>query len=100
MIVFKDLSNEIPFKIFHEKYHKAISLKQKNIEAMSIASFDKDRSKVDTRYVNLKFIIDNKFIFFTNYNSPKSLAFQSFNQIAALFYWPSINTQIRIRGNI
>ena len=39
------------------------------------------------RFVNLKFIDNDKFIFFTNYNSPKSLAFETHNQISGLFFW-------------
>ena len=31
-----------------------------------------EKSEVDSRYVNLKFIECKKFIFFSNYNSPKS----------------------------
>ena len=57
-------------------------------------------SEVDSRYVNLKFISNDEFIFFSNYNSPKASSFNSHNQIAALVYWPSINVQIRMRAKI
>ena len=39
-------------------------------------------------------------LFFSNYNSPKAKAFHSHNQIAVLFFWPSINTQIRMKAFI
>lgn len=100
MIIFKNLSNETPYIIFKQKYHQALNLKQNNIEAISISSYDKKNSEVDSRFVNLKFIDGNKFIFFSNYNSPKSRAFSSFNQISALFYWSTTNVQIRMKAKI
>ena len=56
--------------------------------------------EVDSRYVNLKFVSNNEFIFFSNYNSPKASSFISHNQIAALIYWPTINVQIRMKAKI
>ena len=73
---------------------------QKNINAISISSYDKLNDKVDSRYVNLKIIDDNKFIFFSNYSSPKSLQFSQCKNIAALIFWNSINIQIRIQAEI
>lgn len=100
MIGFKNLINERPYLIFKEKYDEAIYNKQRNIEAMSISTYHPERKEVDARYVNLKFIEHDKFIFFTNYKSPKANAIKQHNQIAALFLWPSINTQIRMRAFI
>ena len=100
MIVFKDIDNIPPYSTFKEKYHEALKNGQKNIEAMSISSFNVDNNEVDSRFVNLKFIDNDNFIFFTNYNSPKSIAFKNHNQISALFYWHSINVQIRIKAFI
>ena len=86
MIKFNKLSKDMPYLLFKEKYDQALYLNQKNIEALSISSYNKDKNEVDSRFVNLKFINGNKFIFFTNYNSPKSLAFSSHNQIVGLFF--------------
>ena len=100
MIIFKNLNENTPFEIFKMKYELAVAHGQKNIEAMAISSFNKKLNQVDSRYVNLKFVEDSDFIFFSNYNSPKSLAFESHNQISALLYWSAINTQIRIKAKI
>ena len=100
MIQFKDLNQETPYQFFQEKYDEALNAGQRGIEAISISSYNKDISEVDSRYVNLKFISNDEFIFFSNYNSPKALSFNSHNQIAALVYWPSINVQIRIKAKI
>lgn len=100
MIKFKNLSQERPYKLFREKYDEAVDNGQKSIEAISISSFNKDLEEVDSRFVNLKLISQNEFIFFSNYNSPKALAFSSYNQISALIYWHSTNTQVRMKAKI
>jgi len=100
MIEFKNLYQEAPYLIFKEKYYKAIDAGQKNIEAIAISSYNIEKNEVDSRFVNLKFINEGKFIFFSNYNSPKSIAFNSNNQVGVLLYWPSINIQIRMKAKI
>jgi len=100
MIRFIDLSQDTPYSILEQKYNKALDAGQKNIDAVSISSYNPKKNEVDSRFVNLKFINKEEFIFFTNYNSPKSQAFMLNNQIAALIYWPSINIQIRLKSFI
>jgi len=100
MIKFNKLNKGLPFLLFKEKYEEALDAGQKNIEAISISTFNKNIDEVDSRYVNLKFIINDEFIFFSNYNSPKAVAFNTHNKIAALVYWSSINVQIRIKAQI
>jgi pyridoxamine 5'-phosphate oxidase len=98
MIQFNNLNQEIPYQLLKEKYDEALNAGQRGIEAISIASYNKEISEVDSRYVNLKFVTNDEFIFFSNYDSPKASSFNSHNQIAALVYWPSINVQIRMRA--
>lgn len=100
MIEFKNLSNETPYLILKEKYDESLKANQQNIEAISISSYSDESKEVNARYVNLKFVDDKKFIFFSNYLSPKSKEFNNHNQITALIYWNSINIQIRIKALI
>tara|TARA_B100000900_G_C20560778_1_gene708790 strand:+ start:772 stop:1368 length:597 start_codon:yes stop_codon:yes gene_type:complete len=100
MIQFNNLNQEIPYQLFKEKYDEAIDAGQKGIEVISISSYNKEISEIDSRYVNLKFITNDEFIFFSNYTSAKAASFNSHSQIAALVYWPSINVQIRIKAQI
>tara|TARA_B100000963_G_scaffold335212_1_gene329135 strand:+ start:2464 stop:3060 length:597 start_codon:yes stop_codon:yes gene_type:complete len=100
MIKFNNLNQEIPYQLFKEKYDEAIDAGQKGIEAISISSYNKQVSEIDSRYVNLKFITNDEFIFFSNYSSSKASSFNSHNQIAALLYWSSINIQIRMKAQI
>jgi pyridoxamine 5'-phosphate oxidase len=100
MIKFINLIQDEPYRIFKTKYEEALNANQKNIDAISISSYNKSLEEVSSRFVNLKFVEKEKFIFFSNYNSPKSNDFESHKQIAALFYWPKINLQIRLKGII
>ena len=89
-----------PYDIFRKYYEEARKKEQKIIEATSISSYDKKNSIVDSRFVNLKYVIDDEWIFFSNYNSPKSIQFKSHEQISAVIFWNSINIQIRMKAKI
>ena len=64
MIKFNNLIQETPYLLFKEKYDEALKKDQKAVEAISIASYNKQMSEVDSRNVNLNFISIDKFIFF------------------------------------
>lgn len=100
MIKFINLNQGTPYSVFKDKYNASFYAKQKNIEAICISSFSSKNKEVNARYVNLKFINDREFIFFSNYNSNKSDDFNSHNQITASIYWSNINVQIRMKAYI
>lgn len=100
MIEFINQSSETPYILFKNKYDDAIKADQKAIEAISISSYSSSLHEVNSRYINLKIIDNEDFIFFSNYNSPKSIEFKSHSQICALIYWNTINIQIRIKAKI
>ncbi len=100
MINLEKISEKEPYKVFLD-YHNAAKLNgQKNVEAISISSFNFENNQVESRYVNLKYIIDEEWIFFSNYNSKKASDFSSHDQISVLFYWDLLNVQIRIKAHI
>ncbi len=100
MIVFKNNNDLEPYKKLRELYDLALSKNQLNIEAVLIASFSHEDNEVDSRFVNLKCINNEKFIFFTNYESPKSKQFASHSQISAVIYWNKVDIQIRMKAKI
>jgi|TARA_B110000967_G_C18695848_1_gene465339 pyridoxamine 5'-phosphate oxidase len=100
MIKFNKLNQETPYLKFKEKYDEAMNANQKNIEALCISSYSHDLNEVNSRFVNLKFIDDKDFIFFSNYNSPKSEEFRSHDQVTVVIFWNNINIQIRIKALI
>ena len=98
MIKFNDIPSYKPYELFKDYYEKALSAGQSSIEAICISSSIND--EVDSRFVNLKYITGDEWIFFSNYNSPKALQFLDNKNIACIFYWNKINIQIRLKAKI
>lgn len=100
MINIEDISKEGPFEIFRQHFTLALKNKQSFIDACAISSFNTSTKEINSRFVNIKYIKNNEFIFFSNYNSPKAVEFSLHDQITALFFWNKTNTQIRIKAKI
>ena len=100
MIKINERNNSKPYDYFESLYKKALEAKQKNIEAIAISSYSPKTQELSSRFVNLKYIIDDEWIFFSNYQSPKALDFESHKNVSGLFFWQNINTQIRIKARI
>jgi len=100
MITITNLNSSTPYRLFEKFYNEALARKQYSVEAIAISSYSQIKKEVDSRFVNLKFITDNEWIFFSNYESQKSIQFKENNQISALVYWNKINVQIRMKGMI
>ena len=75
MIEFINLNRSEPYCIFEDLYKKAINKKQKHIEAIAISSINEKMNSPDSRFVNLKYVINDEWIFFSNYESPKAEQF-------------------------
>lgn len=100
MIAISKISQEEPYLLFENFYKEALQKKQTSIEAASVSSFNSNTNEVESRFVNIKYLIDKKFIFFSNYNSLKANNFQNHDQISLLFYWNKIDVQIRIKAKV
>ncbi len=100
MIDISNISKKSPYKKFKQTYSEALAANQPNIEAICISSFDKEKQESDSRFVNLKYIINDDWIFFSNYLSPKANQFQNCEKISAVFFWSEINVQIRLKAKI
>ena len=100
MIKMLTINQSEPYKIFENKYNEALSKNQKAIEAIAISSYNVTNKEVESRFVNLKYIKGDEWIFFSNYESIKASSLNGHSQISALFYWKAINTQIRIKACI
>ena len=100
MIKFINLSKDEPYQIFKNTYDEALKKNQEAIDAVCISSFDINQNQPDARYVNLKYIKGDEWIFFSNYEGSKDHQFRKCNNISATFYWQKTNTQIRIKAKI
>ena len=100
MINFISENKAYPYIKLKKLFKEAAKCNQESLEAILIASYAKDNMEVNARFVNLKIIDNEEFIFFSNYKSPKSQEFNSHEQISAVLFWNKINTQIRIKAVI
>jgi pyridoxamine 5'-phosphate oxidase len=67
------------------------------VNAMSIASIGLDNFP-KTRVVLLKQVIDEGFLFYTNYNSEKGQAISNNPNVCLSFFWPNLERQVIIKG--
>ena len=100
MINISNISNKSPYIKFKCLYKEALAAEQSNIEAICISSFDHENKESNSRFVNLKYIIDDEWIFFSNYSGPKAKEFDCCPNISAVFFWHKTNTQIRMKAKI
>ena len=70
----KNLPNLKPYSVFKNFYNLAIENNQQYVEAISISSFNKDIDEVQSRMVNLKYIQNEEWIFFSNTYHPSQKA--------------------------
>ncbi len=86
-----------PFTLFDAWLEEAAQRGDRDPTAMALATADA-QGRPDVRMVLLKYIIDERFIFFTNVTSPKGRQLEENPHAALLFYWPRLERQVRVRG--
>lgn len=86
-----------PIQQFEKWLQEAISSKVADATAMTIATVNAQH-KPALRVVLLKGIERGCFVWFTNYQSNKGQAIASNPHVAAVFFWPEMERQIRIEG--
>jgi len=75
------------------------AIKSGNIDptAMTLSTVDESNSP-SSRIVLIKKIDQNRLIFFTSYKSRKAREIQNRSGVAAHFYWPELERQVKIAG--
>lgn len=88
-----------PYELFDIWYKKAEEQMKGSSEtnAMSVSTADKD-GNVSSRIVLLKEYSNEGFVFFTNYLSRKAKNISHNNRVALLFFWETMQQQVRIEG--
>jgi pyridoxamine 5'-phosphate oxidase len=94
----KDLKSD-PFQQFADWFGEAVSTRQPQANAMTLATVD-EKNHPHARMVLLKDHGPEGFSFFTNYESNKSHNLDARPFAAIVFYWPGLNLQIRIEGDV
>lgn len=89
--------NISPFAQFETWWSQANASQIDEPNAMTLATTAQD-GRVDARIVLLKGFSEQGFVFFTNYNSNKSIQLSSHNQCGLLFFWKELERQVKING--
>jgi pyridoxamine 5'-phosphate oxidase len=101
----KDLHADpiVQFEIWFEQARAANAKlapeKIEDVNAMTLATADK-QGRPSARIVLLKGIDQRGFLFFTNYESRKGKELSDNPQAAAVFYWPDLERQVCIAGEV
>lgn len=89
--------NPSPLKQFAIWLDQAMEKEDNEPTAMTLATVDQF-GYPSARMVLLKYYSENGFIFFTNYDSQKGKDIANNHNVALLFFWNSLERQIRIEG--
>lgn len=94
------LENEVqndPVRQFDQWFREALKAEVHEPNAMTLATAGKN-GQPSARIVLLKGYDPKGFVFYTNYNSRKSLQLQENPLAAMIFFWPELERQVRIEG--
>ena len=92
-------THEDPFIQFDNWFEEVASLDPDDVNSMTLATATPNGIP-STRVVLLKGIEQNKFIFYTNYQSQKGREMEANPAVCLNFYWPLLNRQVRIDGKV
>lgn len=88
-----------PFKQFEKWLQEAIDAKVEEPTAMILGTVSPE-GRPSTRTVLLKGLENQKFIFFTNYNSRKGQHLQTNPFACITFFWPALERQVHVEGEV
>lgn len=90
---------ENPLEQFLQWFEEAKGHKEVAFDAMTLATADSE-GRPSARIVLYKGITEDGFVFYTNYQSRKSIELEENPYACLVFYWPGIYKQIRIEGKV
>jgi pyridoxamine 5'-phosphate oxidase len=88
-----------PMDFFRLWWHEAIDAGIEEANAMTLATVNHEGQPA-ARIVLLKGLLEEGFEFFTNYESRKARDMEDHPWVALLFFWTSLERQIRIEGRV
>jgi len=88
-----------PIDQFNKWFAEALNAEVPEPNAMSLATVSED-NRPSCRIVLLKGIEDNKFLFFTNFQSHKGKELENNPFCALTFFWAELERQVRIEGTV
>ena len=88
-----------PIKLFQAWFDEAVAARLPLPEAMTLATATAT-GKPSARMVLLKQVDQNGFVFYTNYHSAKAHELDENPQAALVFYWATLEHQVRVEGRV
>ena len=88
-----------PFRQFEHWFDEAVKAQLPEANAMTLATADV-AGRPSARVVLLKGFDEKGFVFFTNYESRKGRELAARAGAALLFFWPELERQVRIEGDV
>ncbi|HRG80737.1 MAG TPA: pyridoxamine 5'-phosphate oxidase [Cyclobacteriaceae bacterium] len=86
-----------PIAQFEKWFHEALEAEVLEANAMTLSTVT-ESGRPTARIVLLKGIEQNKFLFYTNYQSQKGKELDNNPACALTFFWPELERQVRIEG--
>lgn len=86
-------------RLFTAWLQEATASEPRDPTAMALATVDQG-GRPNVRIVLLKGADERGFVFYTNMNSQKGRELDGHPEAAMVFYWKSLNRQIRVRGPV
>ncbi|KAI6689254.1 hypothetical protein NL676_026082 [Syzygium grande] len=88
-----------PLKQFRKWFEEAVTAGLRESNAMALSTAGKD-GKPSSRMVLLKGVDKDGFVWYTNYESRKARDLSENPWASLLFYWDSLNRQVRVEGSV
>ena len=94
-----DVTNTNPFPLFEEWLAKAEQQELPHANAMTLTTANSEGIP-SARIVLLRGLDQRGFVFYTNYLSDKGKQIEENPHAALVFFWPTLNRQVRIEGRV
>lgn len=88
-----------PFVQFTIWLQQAMDAKVPEVQAMNLATVS-ESGRPSSRIVYLREFENNRFSFYTNYNSKKAAELNKNPYACLTFFWPELERQVRIEGRV
>ena len=88
-----------PFENFLELFKQAQIKGVPEANAMALATVN-EKNQPSVRMVLFKGLVRRGFSFYTNYDGRKGQEIAKNNSVAATFFWPHLDQQIRVEGHV
>jgi pyridoxamine 5'-phosphate oxidase len=91
--------DKIPSNQFNKWMKEAVDSKVNEAQAFHLATVS-SKGMPSGRIVYLRSYINDAYYFYTNYQSRKAMEIEQNQFVAATFFWPELERQVRIEGSV